>query len=156
MHKWGRRMTKPTKWPVRPANTQISQGIRPCSLIRVFAVHMKKHWLPTERKAKTLIRLGRCPGWSESSLGAQARLLVLSCCVSFCRAAAHLQAVWNSDPIKSQVETRFSSTVSKKSSKSWYRCHLRCVAMVMSCDDLSTLFHFLSSETFFLQYAKFQ
>ena len=27
--------------------------------------------LPTERTAKTLIRLGRCPGWSESSLGAQ-------------------------------------------------------------------------------------
>ena len=30
---------------------------------------------------KTLVRLGRCPGWSESSLGAQA-ILVLSCAVS--------------------------------------------------------------------------
>ena len=28
---------------------------------------------------KTLIRLGGCPGWSESSLGAQVTLLVLSC-----------------------------------------------------------------------------
>ena len=28
-------------------------------------------WLPTERTAKTLIRLGGCPGWSESSLGGQ-------------------------------------------------------------------------------------
>ena len=27
-------------------------------------------WLPTERTAKTLIRLGGWPGWSESSLGA--------------------------------------------------------------------------------------
>ena len=27
-------------------------------------------YLPTEHTAKTLIRLGRCPGWSESSLGA--------------------------------------------------------------------------------------
>ena len=27
--------------------------------------------LPIERTAKTLIRLGGCPGWSESSLGAQ-------------------------------------------------------------------------------------
>ena len=27
--------------------------------------------LPIERTAKILIRLGRCPGWSESSLGAQ-------------------------------------------------------------------------------------
>ena len=39
----------------------------PPSLIIVFAVRMK---LPTERTAMTLIRLGGCPGWSESSLGA--------------------------------------------------------------------------------------
>ena len=32
--------------------------------------------------AKTLIRLGGCPGWSESSLGAHAILLVLSRCGS--------------------------------------------------------------------------
>ena len=30
------------------------------------------------RTVKTLIRLGGCPGWSESSLGARASLLVLS------------------------------------------------------------------------------
>ena len=40
-------------------------------------------WLPTERTAKTLIRLGGCPGWSESSLGAHAILLVLSWGCSF-------------------------------------------------------------------------
>ena len=34
--------------------------------------------LPTECTAKTLIRLGGCPGWSQSSLGAHAILLVLS------------------------------------------------------------------------------
>ena len=34
--------------------------------------------LPIERTAKTLIRLGGCPGWSESSLGAKVILLVLS------------------------------------------------------------------------------
>ena len=34
--------------------------------------------LPTERTAKTLIRLGGCPGWSESSLGTKVILLVLS------------------------------------------------------------------------------
>ena len=39
--------------------------------------------LPIERTAKTLIRLGGCPGWSESSLGAQ------SFCW-FCHEAAHL------------------------------------------------------------------
>ena len=30
--------------------------------------------------AKTLIRLGGCPGWFESSLDAQVILLILSCC----------------------------------------------------------------------------
>ena len=57
--------TKPTN-PVHPAMTQMSLGIdsdqpgHPPSLIRVFAVRMKK--LPIERLAKTLIRLGGCPG----------------------------------------------------------------------------------------------
>ena len=49
----------------------------PPSLIRIFAVHMKK--LPIKRTAKTLIRLGRCLGWSESLLCAHIVLLVLSC-----------------------------------------------------------------------------
>ena len=69
-----RLMTKPPKWPLRPAKTQISLGIRqhPPSLIRLFAVRMKKHLgpqLPIERTAKTLISLGGWPGWPESSLG---------------------------------------------------------------------------------------
>ena len=42
-------------------------------------------WLPIECTAKTLIRLGRCPGWSESSLGPYAILLVLSCTGSYIR-----------------------------------------------------------------------
>ena len=45
----------------------------PHSLIRVFAVCMKKAWVlsyPLSAQ-QTLIRLGGCPGWSESSLGAQ-------------------------------------------------------------------------------------
>ena len=51
-----RLVTKPTKWHVRSAKTQISLGIRPVcedsdqpghppSLIRVFAVGMKKAWV---------------------------------------------------------------------------------------------------------------
>ena len=39
--------------------------------------------LPVECTAKTLIRLGGCPGWSESSLGAHAICW-------FCHAVAHL------------------------------------------------------------------
>ena len=55
-------MTKPTKWSVRPAK------------IRVFAVRMKKAWVlsyPLSAQRR-LIRLGVCPGWSKSSLGAHA------------------------------------------------------------------------------------
>ena len=40
-------------------------------------------WLPFERTAKTLIILGWCPGWSESSLGAQVILLDFSCIGSY-------------------------------------------------------------------------
>ena len=39
--------------------------------------------LSIECTAKTLIRLGRCPGSSESSMGAHVILLVLSCAGSF-------------------------------------------------------------------------
>ena len=35
--------------------------------------------LPIERTAKTLIRLGGCPGWSESSMDTLVILLLLSC-----------------------------------------------------------------------------
>ena len=38
--------------------------------------------LPINCTAKTLIRLSRCPGWPESSLGTQVIMLVLSCCSS--------------------------------------------------------------------------
>ena len=53
----------------------------PPSLIRVFTVHSVGSCGPKVsscRQQKTLIRLGRCPDWSESLLGAHAILLVLS------------------------------------------------------------------------------
>ena len=74
-------MTKPTKWYVRQAKTQISLGIR------VFALRMKKlgslatHWGHSEDPDQT----GWMPRWSETSLDAQ------SICW-FCHEAAH---IWN-------------------------------------------------------------
>ena len=74
--------TKQTKRPARPVKDQPG---RPPSLIRVFAVCMKKnkktsgHLLPIKRTVKALIRTGECSGRSEFSLGAQ-----------FCHALAHL------------------------------------------------------------------
>ena len=72
-------MTKPTKWLCAQqrlgsawASTQSDQSLC-CVLngsLRTRAFFM--------RTSKTLIRLGGCPGWSESLLGAHAILLVLS------------------------------------------------------------------------------
>ena len=68
---------------VRPGKTD--QPRHPPSLIRVFAICMKKPWAlsyPLSTQGR-LIRLGRCPGWSELSLCAE------SFCW-FCHDAAHL------------------------------------------------------------------
>ena len=53
----------------------------PPSLLSLRCPHEQRlgPYLPIERTAKTLIRLGGCPGWSESSQGAHATLLVFSC-----------------------------------------------------------------------------
>ena len=62
-----RLMTKPTKWHVCPVKTQISLGMHP--VWSVFAVRMKKAWVlsyPLSAQQRLW-----CPGWSESSLGAQ-------------------------------------------------------------------------------------
>ena len=54
------------------ASTQCDQSLR-CQHEETFGPQ-----LLTERTAKTLIRLGGCPGWSEFSLGTQVILLLLS------------------------------------------------------------------------------
>ena len=77
-------MTKPTKWAVCPAKNQISLSIHQSDQsLRCPHEEALGPKLPIERTAKTLIRLGGCPGWSESSLGAHVILFVLSCCGSF-------------------------------------------------------------------------
>ena len=65
-------MTKPTKWLCTQrrlrsawASAQSDQSLC-CPHEESLA-----SYLPIERIAKTLISLGGCPGWSESSLGAQ-------------------------------------------------------------------------------------
>ena len=54
-----------------PSNDSDQPG-HPPSLIKVFAVRMKKAWVlsyPLSAKRR-LFRLGWCPGWSKPSLGA--------------------------------------------------------------------------------------
>ena len=79
-----RLMTKPTKWHVRPAKTQISLGIRPvCQSLRCPHEESVGPLLPIKQTANILIRLGGCPGWSASSLSAQSFCL-------FCHVAAQI------------------------------------------------------------------
>ena len=74
-------MTKPTKWHVRPAKTQLSLGIRPVwseSSPCAQSVAKVPRCLNAASKDSDQNGRMRCPGWSESSLGAHAILLVLS------------------------------------------------------------------------------
>ena len=77
------RHDKTNKVSVCPAKTQISLGIRP--VWSVFAVRSMGSQGPklSSCAQRRLIRLGECPGWSESSLGAH------SFCW-FCHVAAHV------------------------------------------------------------------
>ena len=83
-------MTKPTKWPMRPAKTQISLGIRPV---------WSESLLSTLSAQQRLIRLHGCPDWSDFSLGAQ------SLCW-FCCEAAHIwekfQTTWKHNTKKAK------------------------------------------------------
>ena len=83
---------------------QISLGIRP--VWSVFALRMKKAWIlsyPLSAQRR-LIRLGGCPGWSESSLSAQSfcwfsHVAAHSCSSSWCRSSVmtfHCGTPWRS------------------------------------------------------------
>ena len=75
---------KTNKMACAPSEDSDQPG-HPPSLIRAFAVRIKKTWVlsyPLSAQRR-LIRLGRCPGWSKSLLGAK------SFCW-FCHEAAHM------------------------------------------------------------------
>ena len=61
------------------------------------------------RTAKTLIRLGGCPGWSESSLGAHAKLLVL---------------LWGDSFLADSVKNSNALKLFYEIFKAW-KCHVR-------------------------------
>ena len=71
------RHDKTNKMIVCPAKTQISLGIH--QVWSVFAVRRKKSWVlsyPLSAQRR-LIRLGGCPGWSQSSLVAHSFCFVV-------------------------------------------------------------------------------
>ena len=75
-------VTKPPRWPVRPISPVWSESslLMPQADQSLLCPHKETMctWLSIERTAKALITLGGFPGWSESPLGAQVILLVLS------------------------------------------------------------------------------
>ena len=66
-----------TAWQNQPNSLCAKRRLR---LIRDFAVCMKKPWVLSYQLGAQ--QLGGYPVWSETSLGAQVILLVLSCCCS--------------------------------------------------------------------------
>ena len=84
------RLDKTNKVTVRPAKTQISLGIRPVWSDKVtvrpaktqISLGIRPVW--SESSLSAWWKLGWCPGWSESLLGAQ------SLCW-FCHVAAHMK-----------------------------------------------------------------
>ena len=71
-----------------------------------------------KRTAKTLIRLGGCPGWSESSLGAHAILLVLSWGGSFVK-----QNCNNLEKFRTQTKMSPKRTENKHETDFHLACH---------------------------------
>ena len=81
----------------------------PPSLIRVFAVHMKKVWVlscPLSAQRR-LIRLGGCPVWSESSLAAHSFCWFCHVVVHFLtgRSLAYCQLICNLHELTIIIQT---------------------------------------------------
>ena len=127
-------MTKPTKWHVHPAKIQISLGICPVwSVSSLFAWRkfgsLANHWVHSEDSDQPG-HLGRCPGWSESLLGANAILLVLSWDSSF-TSIIQTSGVWLSPSTGTRATL---STHSCIASVMWGTT----VTWELSCDNLSS------------------
>ena len=96
-----RDMTKTNKMRVRPAKTPLNLGAaKSDQSLRCLHEETLGPQLPIERTAKTLMRLGGCPDWSESSLSALSFYW-------FCHVAAHVMGyvriVQNANGIMSQT-----------------------------------------------------
>ena len=105
-------MTKPTKWH------------------RVFAVCMKKAWVLSYPWAH---RLGGCPGWSESSLGAQ----------SFCwfyHVVAHIESCFFTWFLTDyRMYSKFIWLLKEKK-KVWQVCRSDCLLSVLYSKGYLTLY----------------
>ena len=126
-------MTKPTKRPMRPVETLC------CALYGYLWTQTFFKWT-----AKTLIRLGGQPGWSESLLGAQIILKVLSCTGSN---EKNGKAINNTINAKDLLATGMNLTVSNTVAK------LKCIYIIVLIntglkeETCSRMFSLFSPET---------
>ena len=99
-------MTKPTNWLCA------QRRLRSAILISLHCPHKEilGPWLPIERTAKTLIRLGGCPVWSKSSLGAY------SLCW-FCHVAARMYSEMKQTSLSSHCLLHYIIQKKKKKKK---------------------------------------
>ena len=86
-----RLMIKPTKWPVRPAKTQVSLGIRP--VWSIFADRMKKPWvlsypLSAQRRLWSV--------WVDAQADPSLHWAHRSFCW-YCHAAAYIRIFWHNE-----------------------------------------------------------
>ena len=88
-------MTKPAKWPVHPAKTRISLCICPVWQSLLSAWRKVGSLATHKAHSEDSIRLGGCPGWSESSLGARVILLVLLYCGSYRENGEYIKVLMN-------------------------------------------------------------
>ena len=94
-------ITKPTKWPLCPAKTQITLCIRPGRLECLLCVQ----WVAKDKP------VFGCSGWSESSLGRHVILLVISCGGSFSFVNAFKDLVWHPGMTKQLVGRRIKRSM---------------------------------------------
>ena len=96
------------------------------------------------QRAKTLIRQGRCPGWSESSLGthsfcwfchvaAHTKIHHLPCVTKFCTVKWRLDQLWWQERIPGDQETHTNKGVGMADFKRIAKTHDQSARMRMLC-----------------------
>ena len=91
LYYFNRLTTIPTKWVcAQPRLRSAWASAQSDQSLRCIHEETLGPQLPTEHNAKTLIRLGGCPGWSEFSLGSQSFCWV-------CHVAANFTVQWNTN-----------------------------------------------------------
>ena len=150
-------MTKPTKWPLRQAKTQIRLGI--CPVWSVFAVRMRKPWIlsfPWSAQQR-LIRLCGNAGWSESLLSAHhfcwfchaAAQIVMNVCdiniIQLCSKIRIMEEPWKAILQESSVSTliyvQFIYTTNENKKKIIFRILIFYIYLTIT--RLYLIYHFL-------------